>query len=218
MMRTSKSGHSARSNSADLDDAGRWGKRVPSFGCRIGLCGAPPTGLVLVQSWCFAERHRGQQKRQSVRSAGQTGGATQEDAAAVEQPLGSPGGGHVYPSRPADVMEDGAQDSAAIAAARGLVPDRVYRLLRALSTVGIVAEPSSGASRSPRSGVCSARIRPHNTRTTAIFLNDYFADMWMHLDERSPASTPPSKRSRAGRSSTGLTENPEEARRFNRMI
>ena len=40
----------------------------------------------------------------------------------------------------ADVMEDGVEDHAAIAAARGLVPDRVYRLLRALSTVGIVSE------------------------------------------------------------------------------
>ena len=44
----------------------------------------------------------------------------------------------------ADAMEDGAQDQAAIAAARGLLPDRVYRLLRALSTVGIVTEPARG--------------------------------------------------------------------------
>src|SRR5262245_56777585 len=36
----------------------------------------------------------------------------------------------------ADVMEEGVADHAAIAAARGLVPDRVYRLLRALSTLG----------------------------------------------------------------------------------
>ena len=44
----------------------------------------------------------------------------------------------------ADVMEDGVEDHAAIAAARGLVPDRVYRLLRALSTVGIVSETARG--------------------------------------------------------------------------
>ena len=44
----------------------------------------------------------------------------------------------------ADAMADGAQDHAAIAAARGLLPDRVYRLLRALSTVGIVAETGRG--------------------------------------------------------------------------
>src|SRR5689334_13008035 len=44
----------------------------------------------------------------------------------------------------ADVMEAGAHDHEAIAKARGLVPDRVYRLLRALSTVGVVAEPERG--------------------------------------------------------------------------
>src|SRR5262249_33065340 len=44
----------------------------------------------------------------------------------------------------ADVMEDGVEDHAAIAAARGLAPDRVYRLLRALSTLGIVAESTRG--------------------------------------------------------------------------
>ncbi|MBV8111185.1 MAG: hypothetical protein JO012_15620, partial [Hyphomicrobiales bacterium] len=44
----------------------------------------------------------------------------------------------------ADVMEDGVEDHAAIAAARGLVPDRVYRLLRALSTLGIVVESTRG--------------------------------------------------------------------------
>src|SRR5229473_8604285 len=46
----------------------------------------------------------------------------------------------------ADVMEDGVEDHAAIAAARGLVADRVYRLLRALSTLGIVTEPPRGRS------------------------------------------------------------------------
>src|SRR5262249_20996777 len=44
----------------------------------------------------------------------------------------------------AAVREDGVEASAAIAAARGLIPDRVYRLLRALSTLGIVAEPIRG--------------------------------------------------------------------------
>ena len=39
----------------------------------------------------------------------------------------------------ADVMEDGVDDHAAIAAARGLVPDRVYRLLRALEEEELVS-------------------------------------------------------------------------------
>ena len=44
----------------------------------------------------------------------------------------------------ADAMEQGADDAASIAEPRGLVVDRVYRLLRALSTVGIVTEGAGG--------------------------------------------------------------------------
>ena len=44
-------------------------------------------------------------------------------------------------------MEDGADNAEAIAAPRGLSADRVYRLLRALSTVGIVTEGAATASR-----------------------------------------------------------------------
>ena len=83
----------------------------------------------------------------------------------------------------ADVMEGGVEDHAAIAAARGLVPDRVYRLLRALSTVGIVTEPSRGRFVLTSLGRLLSSHTPNNTRTTAIFLNDYFADMWSHLDD-----------------------------------
>src|SRR5262249_60366284 len=80
-------------------------------------------------------------------------------------------------------MEDGVEDHAAIAAARGLVPDRVYRLLRALSTLGIVAEPTRGRFKLTPLGRLLGSHSPNNTRTTAIFLNDYFADMWTHLDD-----------------------------------
>src|SRR5262249_3755706 len=40
----------------------------------------------------------------------------------------------------ADVMEDGIEDHAAIAAARGLIPDRVYRLLPPPPSLRTVAE------------------------------------------------------------------------------
>src|SRR6266849_10455746 len=73
----------------------------------------------------------------------------------------------------ADVMADGAEDHAAIAAARGLVPDRVYRLLRALSTVGIVSEPARGRFVLTSLGRLLSSHTPDSTRTTAIFLNDY---------------------------------------------
>ena len=47
----------------------------------------------------------------------------------------------------ADAMAAGADQAETIAKARGLVPDRVYRLLRALSTSGIVTESAGGSSR-----------------------------------------------------------------------
>src|SRR5258706_10085678 len=83
----------------------------------------------------------------------------------------------------ADVMEDGVEDYAAIAAARGLAPDRVYRLLPALSTLGIVAQSTRGRFVLTPLGRLLGSHSPNNTRTTAIFLNDYFADMWTHLDD-----------------------------------
>ena len=59
---------------------------------------------------------------------------------------------------------------------------------------------------------------PNNTRTTAIFLNDYFADMWMHLDD---ALDRRAHRVRGAQGPAVLRlagEHPDEARRFNRMM
>ena len=118
----------------------------------------------------------------------------------------------------ADAIEDGAQDHTAIAAARGLVPDRVYRLLRALSTVGIVTEPARGRfSLTPLGRLLGSRS-PDSTRTTAIFLNDYFADMWMHLDEALAGDRTAFEALKGRPFFAWLAEHPEEAKRFNRMI
>jgi hypothetical protein len=118
----------------------------------------------------------------------------------------------------ADVMEDGAEEAAAIAAARGLVPDRVYRLLRALSTVGIVAEPSRGRFKLTPLGRLLSSHTPNNTRTTAIFLNDYFADMWLHLDDALAGDRTAFEALKGKPFFEWLGENPDEARRFNRMM
>ena len=118
----------------------------------------------------------------------------------------------------ADAMADGAQDHAAIAAARGLLPDRVYRLLRALSTVGIVAETGRGQfSLTPLGGLLASRS-PASTRTTAIFLNDYFADMWMHLDDALAGERTGFEALEGTPFFEWLAGHPEEARRFNRMM
>jgi ubiquinone/menaquinone biosynthesis C-methylase UbiE len=118
----------------------------------------------------------------------------------------------------ADVMEDGARDHAAIAAARGLAPDRVYRLLRALSTVGVVSEPARGQFVLTELGRLLSSHAPGNTRTTAIFLNDYFADMWMHLDDALAGERTAFEALKGRPFFDWLTENPDEARRFNRMM
>jgi hypothetical protein len=118
----------------------------------------------------------------------------------------------------ADVMEDGAEEASAIAAARGLVPDRVYRLLRALSTVGIVAEPARGRFTLTPLGRLLSSHAPNNTRTTAIFLNDYFADMWMHLDDALTGDRTAFEALKGKPFFEWLGENPDEARRFNRMM
>ncbi|HZD61604.1 MAG TPA: methyltransferase [Xanthobacteraceae bacterium] len=118
----------------------------------------------------------------------------------------------------ADVMEDGVDDHAAIAAARGLVPDRVYRLLRALSTVGIVSETARGRFALTPLGRLLSTHAPNNTRTTAIFLNDYFADMWSHLDDALTGERTAFEALKGRPFFDWLGENPDEARRFNRMM
>ena len=103
----------------------------------------------------------------------------------------------------ADAMEDGAEEHAAIAAARGLAPDRVYRLLRALSTWGSSTSRRAGASRSRRSGACSARTRPTTPGPRRTSSTNTSPTCGRISTTRLPASAPPSKRSRGGRSSPG---------------
>jgi ubiquinone/menaquinone biosynthesis C-methylase UbiE len=117
----------------------------------------------------------------------------------------------------ADTMEDGAQDPAAIAAPRGLDADRVFRLLRALSTVGIVAETSPRRFALTPLGKLLGSRAPRNMRTAAMLLTEYHADVWSRLDD-----------ALAGGSAfeavkdrplfEWLGEHPDEAARFHRMM
>lgn len=118
----------------------------------------------------------------------------------------------------ADVMETGAQDHSAIAKARGLVPDRVYRLLRALSTVGIVAEAERGRFVLTPLGRLLSSNSPDTIRTTAIYLNDYFADMWMHIDDALAGNVTGFEALKGRPFFTWLAQHPDEAKRFNRMM
>jgi hypothetical protein len=82
----------------------------------------------------------------------------------------------------ADAVDGGADTAAAIAAPRGLVVDRVYRLLRALSTCGIVTESAGGRFALTPLGRLLTSDSPHSMRTSASLLTDYHADIWGNLD------------------------------------
>ncbi len=118
----------------------------------------------------------------------------------------------------ADVMAEGVEDHAAIAAARGLAPDPIYRLLRALSTVDIVTEPARGRFLLTPLGRLLCSHAPDSTRATAIYLNDYFADMWVHLDDALAGNVTAFEALKGRPFFDWLDEYPEEARRFNRVM
>ena len=65
---------------------------------------------------------------------------------------------------------------------RQLDADRVYRLLRALSTVGVVTESTGGRFTLTPLGRLLTSNSPHSMRTAAMLLTEYHADIWANLD------------------------------------
>lgn len=117
----------------------------------------------------------------------------------------------------ADTMEDGAEDPAAIAAPRGLDPDRVFRLLRALSTVGIVVETAPHRFTLTPLGKLLGSRESRNMRTAATLLTEYHADVWSRLDDALAKGT--AFEAVKGRPLfEWLGEHPDEAARFHRMM
>lgn len=117
----------------------------------------------------------------------------------------------------ADTMEDGATVPSAIAAPRGLDSDRVFRLLRALSTVGIVVETAPHRFTLTPLGKLLGSREPRNMRTAAMLLTEYHADVWSRLDDALAGGS-------AFEAAKGrplfewLGEHPDEAARFHRMM
>jgi hypothetical protein len=118
----------------------------------------------------------------------------------------------------ADAIEDGADDPASIARLRNLNADRVNRLLRALSTLGIVTETDLGHfALTPLGGLLSSRS-PRSMRSTAILLTGHLGDMWGKLTDAMAGEDV------AFESMTGqplfawLAAHPDEAARFHRMM
>ncbi|MBN8964167.1 MAG: hypothetical protein J0H89_02055, partial [Rhizobiales bacterium] len=82
----------------------------------------------------------------------------------------------------ADALEAGTDTPEAIAAPRGLIADRVYRLLRALSTCGLVTEGTGRRFALTPLGRLLTSDSPHSMRMSASLLTDYHADIWANLD------------------------------------
>lgn len=117
----------------------------------------------------------------------------------------------------ADTMENGDEASAAIASAHGLDGTRVYRLLRALSTVGIVNETAHDRFTLTPLGQLLGSRSPHSMQTAAILLTEYHADIWAKLDDALVGGT-------AFDALKGeplfhwLAKHPDEGARFQRMM
>lgn len=117
----------------------------------------------------------------------------------------------------ADAMEKGADGPAALAAPHGLDATRVYRLLRALTTVGIVTEHAGSRFTLTPLGRLLGSTSPHSMRTAAILLTEYHADIWANLDGALKGGT-------AFEALKGqplfewLGKNPAEGARFQRMM
>jgi ubiquinone/menaquinone biosynthesis C-methylase UbiE len=82
----------------------------------------------------------------------------------------------------ADAMEAGGDNAEALAKARGLVPDRVYRLLRALSTCGIVTEAAGERFALTPLGRMLTSSAPNSMKTSAELLTEYNGEIWSKLD------------------------------------
>jgi hypothetical protein len=117
----------------------------------------------------------------------------------------------------ADAMEAGSDNAEAIAKPLGLVTDRVYRLLRALSTSGIVTESAGGRFALTPLGRLLTSNAPNSMRTSAALLTDYHADIWANLDGAMKGGV-------AFETLNGqplfswLAANPDEGARFQRMM
>ena len=117
----------------------------------------------------------------------------------------------------ADAMEKGADQPAALAAPHGLDAGRVYRLLRALTTAGIVTENAGRRFTLTPLGRLLGSSSPHSMRTAAILLTEYHADIWGKLDGALAGGT-------AFEALKGqplfdwLGKNPDEGARFQRMM
>jgi C-methyltransferase len=118
----------------------------------------------------------------------------------------------------ADVMEGGADTADAIAEALGLRPDRVFRLLRAVATVGIVTQAGEGRFRLTPLGRTLGSHGAVGMRTAAELFGESHGTTWQAL-AGALASDGTAFEATAGQPFFAwLNERPAEAARFQRLM
>lgn len=117
----------------------------------------------------------------------------------------------------ADAMEAGGDNAEALAKARGLIPDRVYRLLRALSTCGIVTESAGERFALTPLGRMLTSNAPNSMRTSAELLTEYNGEIWGKLDG-ALAGGIAFEALKGQELFNWLHANPKEGARFQRMM
>src|SRR5258708_24146435 len=92
----------------------------------------------------------------------------------------------------ADAIQAGPKTAQEVASAKGLHPDPLYPLLRALSSVGIFAEQEDGRFRqTPMSDALRGDV-PYSMRGVARLTNRHWmTPAWMELDHTSPSHPSP---------------------------
>jgi SAM-dependent methyltransferase len=118
----------------------------------------------------------------------------------------------------ADRLAPGPQRADALAAAAGADPQALYRLLRALSSLGVVAEPEPGLFALTSLGQRLRVDAPGAVHDELLLTGGAFYRWWGALEEsvRSGASSVPAIE--GGNSFDWLHRHPEQVARFNRMM
>jgi hypothetical protein len=118
----------------------------------------------------------------------------------------------------ADALESGTDCYRAIARERGLIADRLFRLLRALSTAGIVRETEPGRFALTPLGRLLGSRSSTSMRTAALLLNDYLADTWADLDTALIDGGTAFDRRKGRPFFDWLAQHPRQAEQFHRMM
>jgi hypothetical protein len=83
----------------------------------------------------------------------------------------------------ADALADGERTTEEIAGATGADPGSLYRLLRALASIGVTAETAPGRFRLTAFGEPLRKDAPYSAWAAVVFWSDLLADSWSYMTD-----------------------------------